>query len=630
MYDIKVDESFFNDNQIHDEIPQDDFSEHIPVEDSLTAQQQTLLWNEEHYLRIAPGEDNVPQSLLFDEHAEELSFPAIYLGQFRNFRDGVKVTPFMMASSELRRSDRRAVTPLDMQKVIEISRNLCREDGLNDEPEVQNVANIASEPNPFQNLYNNPLSEMNSDLRLAVLNKLGTIAKKRENLMPNTEFYELMRMANDKQKELLLHVISNLLNPNRSPFQIFFTGPAGCGKTFVIKLIMEIYNRYNENDGCCNSYIPCASTGKAAVAIDGTTVHTALKISLSRLLPLSTEVAHQYRALFKYVKVLIIDEISMIGAELLSQIDSRLKQITGDFKTNFGGLDVILIGDLRQLPPVRATPIYKQQKQKIVGPILWRGFRFFELDQVMRQANQEFSSILTKIGNGQQLNDQELILLESRFVTMQEAEEKCPHGIRLFNTNKDVTKYNNRILSTAPNKTTSIAKDVFVGCTSAEQTAFVRQKLYKMSLIDTGGLPYETVFVPNVFYMITTNIDVSDGLANGAVGKLVHLEFNDEGDLHNVADNLKTNTVRTDAMYTTSTLGSNRNFECNQCEFETSKQSIIHRHIKSHFSILIKASEKPNDVLEKKFNCKLCSGSFTDATSLSKHIVSSHIKVIET
>ncbi|CAF4942161.1 unnamed protein product [Pieris macdunnoughi] len=389
MYDIKVDESFFNYNQIHDEIPQDDFSEHIPVEDSLTAQQQTLLWNEEHYLRIAPGEDNVPQSLLFDEHAEELSFPAIYLGQF-----------------------------------------------------------------------------------------------------------------------------------------------PGCGKTFVIKLIMEIYNRYNENDGCCNSYIACASTGKAAVAIDGTTVHTALKISLSRLLPLSTEVAHQYRALFKYVKVLIIDEISMIGAELLSQIDSRLKQITGDFKTNFGGLDVILIGDLRQLPPVRATPIYKQQKQKIVGPILWRGFRFFELDQVMRQANQEFSSILTKIGNGQQLNDQELILLESRFVTMQEAEEKCPHGIRLFNTNKDVTKYNNRILSTAPNKTTSIAKDVFVGCTSAEQTAFVRQKLYKMSLIDTGGLPYETVFVPNVFYMITTNIDVSDGLANGAVGKLVHLEFNDEGDVN--------------------------------------------------------------------------------------------------
>lgn len=156
------------------------------------------------------------------------------------------------------------------------------------------------------------------------------------------------------------------------PLQIFFTGPAGCGKTFVIKLLMEIYNRYSESDGFCNAYITCASTGKAAVAIDGTTVHTALKISLSKLLPLSIEVAQQYRSLFKYVRVLIIG-ISMIGAELLSQIDSRLKQISGNFEVNFGGLDIILIGDLRQLPPVRATPIYKQIKRQIAGSTLWRG-----------------------------------------------------------------------------------------------------------------------------------------------------------------------------------------------------------------------------------------------------------------
>ncbi|GFU16293.1 ATP-dependent DNA helicase [Trichonephila clavipes] len=122
---------------------------------------------------------------------------------------------------------------------------------------------------------------------------------------------------------------------------------------------MEIYNRYTNNDGHCNAFITYASTGNAAVVIDGMAVHTALKISLSKLLPLSTEVAQQYRAFFKYVKVLIVDEISMIGAELLAQIDSRLKQITGNFDTNFGGLDVILIGDLRQIPPVRATPIYK-------------------------------------------------------------------------------------------------------------------------------------------------------------------------------------------------------------------------------------------------------------------------------
>ncbi|CAH1119807.1 unnamed protein product [Phaedon cochleariae] len=86
-------------------INDDELMEDIPIDESLVAQQQSLMWNEDFYLRIAP------ESLLFDEHAEELSFPGIYLGHFRNFRDGVTVTPFMMATSELRRVDRRGVTP---------------------------------------------------------------------------------------------------------------------------------------------------------------------------------------------------------------------------------------------------------------------------------------------------------------------------------------------------------------------------------------------------------------------------------------------------------------------------------------------------------------------------------------
>jgi hypothetical protein len=111
MYDIKVDESFFNENSVGDQVSIDAMSENVPIEESLIAQQHTLLWNDDKYLSIAPGEMNVPRSLLFDEHAEELSFPTIYLGQFRTFSEDLHVTPFMMATSELRRSDRRGVTP---------------------------------------------------------------------------------------------------------------------------------------------------------------------------------------------------------------------------------------------------------------------------------------------------------------------------------------------------------------------------------------------------------------------------------------------------------------------------------------------------------------------------------------
>ena len=221
-----------------------------------------------------------------------------------------------------------------------------------------------------------------------------------------------MRSANKEQQDLLMHIIHHLQSSDQSPFQIFFTGPAGCGKTFVIKLIMEIYNRFSDNDGYGNACITCASTGKAAVAIDGSTVHTALKITISALLPLSSELLQLYRCLFKYVRVLIIEEVSMISAELLSEMDSRLKQIAGNHNIDFGGLDVILIGDLRQLPPVRATPIYKPIKMRMVAPALWRALKFYALTQVMRQINNMFSSKLTKIGNGDVLEPHELQLLE--------------------------------------------------------------------------------------------------------------------------------------------------------------------------------------------------------------------------
>jgi hypothetical protein len=125
-YDITIDEQLFNnlygdgvdaenytenDSDKRDENYRNELTEDIPIEESLLAQQQTVMCNDDLFLRIAPGENNVPISLLFDEHAEELSFPSIYLGQFRQFREGVTVTPFMMVTSELRRSDRRGVTP---------------------------------------------------------------------------------------------------------------------------------------------------------------------------------------------------------------------------------------------------------------------------------------------------------------------------------------------------------------------------------------------------------------------------------------------------------------------------------------------------------------------------------------
>lgn len=77
----------------------------------LIGQQHTLLWNEDKCLEIAPGQNRTPLSIIYDEFAEELSFPDIYLGYPRSFNPEVRVTPFMMATSEIRRRDRRGAKP---------------------------------------------------------------------------------------------------------------------------------------------------------------------------------------------------------------------------------------------------------------------------------------------------------------------------------------------------------------------------------------------------------------------------------------------------------------------------------------------------------------------------------------
>ncbi|GFQ92428.1 ATP-dependent DNA helicase [Trichonephila clavata] len=250
-----------------------------------------------------------------------------------------------------------------------------------------------------------------------MLNKLGAIPKKKENIMFYDDLYDLMGRANEEQREILFHIMHHLISIDesmREPLLIYLTRPAGSVKTFVVKGIIEIYNRFSDTYGIFNAYIACASTGKTVTGIGDSTVHSALSISLSRIMPLNIEKVHQYRTLFKFVKVLIIDEVSME----------------------------------------------------------------FELKQVMRQENSQFVEILTKIGNGNILTEEEIQLIESRFITKDKAQSVCPEGIRLIFTNAAVNEYNHSILNSEENKTISLASDVFIGCHNAEQENFVRQKLH--------------------------------------------------------------------------------------------------------------------------------------------------------
>ncbi|KAH9380949.1 hypothetical protein HPB48_008168 [Haemaphysalis longicornis] len=132
---------------------------------------------------------------------------------------------------------------------------------------------------------------------------------KRQYIMDRDEYYTLMRMTNAEQHELLRETVHRQTTPSAPPLRVFFTGPAGCGKTFVLRLAMDLYNRYSNtgNNTAYNAFVIYASTGKAAVAVGGTAVHAAFKLSRKTTGPnkdggLSASELNTFRGDFRNVK----------------------------------------------------------------------------------------------------------------------------------------------------------------------------------------------------------------------------------------------------------------------------------------------------------------------------------------
>ena len=128
-------------------------------------------------------------------------------------------------------------------------------------------------------------------------------------------------------------------------------------------------------------YLLLASIGVAAANIKEKTIHSALRIqeSSSRFQTLVFH-DHEYFKTLKNINILIIDKISMVSAALFSFI-SNMFSIIQQQTTAFGGLNVIVVGDLAQLPLITGLPIYKSLEWKLFYPLFLR--------QPQRQINQE-------------------------------------------------------------------------------------------------------------------------------------------------------------------------------------------------------------------------------------------------
>ncbi|XP_070537517.1 uncharacterized protein [Ptychodera flava] len=224
--------------------------------------------------------------------------------------------------------------------------------------------------------------------------------------MADNELYPLLQKLNKKQKQIFYHIV-HWMKTRTEPLHIFVTGGAGVGKSLVLKSLYQVLLKYLSNlpgENPDNIHLLLvAPTGKAAYNIKGTTIHSAFQIPASQgfhYRPLTSERLNTLQAKYRNLKVIFIDEISMVGNGMLNYINLRLQQIMANNKI-FGGVSVVSFGDLYQLKPVFDGWIFNDL-QHDYGPLavnIWKDlFKMFELTDIMRQKDdQNFAKLLNRI-----------------------------------------------------------------------------------------------------------------------------------------------------------------------------------------------------------------------------------------
>ena len=184
---------------------------------------------------------------------------------------------------------------------------------------------------------------------------------------------------------------------------IFITGKAGTGKSTLLKY----FRKHTEHQ-----VVVLAPTGVAAVNVSGQTIHSFFKFRpniTAMEARKKGEIAYRSKwgKIYKRLEIIIIDEISMVRADLLDTVDEFLKKARKNDKP-FGGVRMIFIGDLFQLPPVVTRDeahIFQEfyKSPYFFDSVIYEALdlEFFELKKIYRQKDNSLVSILNKIRNNE-------------------------------------------------------------------------------------------------------------------------------------------------------------------------------------------------------------------------------------
>ena len=218
---------------------------------------------------------------------------------------------------------------------------------------------------------------------------------------------------------------------NYTNASLFLTGKAGTGKTTFLKHVKE-----NE----VKNTVVVAPTGVAAINAGGTTIHSFFQLPFTPFIPVSTgygvndaisdkhslisrlRLTNDRKEVMQKLELLIIDEISMVRCDVLDAIDTVLRHVRSQHTMPFGGVQVLLIGDMHQLPPVIKNeewelllPYYKSEYFFNSHVIESQQPVYVELNKIYRQNDSAFVQVLNLVRNNE-MDQEGYELLHSRYL----------------------------------------------------------------------------------------------------------------------------------------------------------------------------------------------------------------------
>ncbi len=236
----------------------------------------------------------------------------------------------------------------------------------------------------------------------------------------------------------------------RTGVSIFLTGKAGTGKTTFLKEVMK---------NSAKTAVVVAPTGVAAINAGGVTIHSFFQISPAPYIP-GAETRDNYAfskhklRVIRSIDLLVIDEISMVRADLLDAIDNALRKYRRDSRP-FGGVQLLMIGDLQQLAPV-VTPRDEEILRDHYSTPYFFGSRALSqipyvtirLEKVFRQQNLDFVELLNHVRDNR-LTDSDRRMLNARLNPAFIPDKESGY-IRLTTHNSSADSYNENQLRKLP------------------------------------------------------------------------------------------------------------------------------------------------------------------------------------